>query len=198
MPGCRGVGVNSVLSGEPPPLVSLIVAVSANGVIGRDGGMPWHLPDDLKRFKALTMGKPMLMGRKTFESIGQALPGRTSLVITRSRTWSGPGATVVHSLSEALTAARAASELVVIGGAQIYELAMPCVQRVYLTRILAHLDGDVVFAPLAAGQWRESDRQVHPPDARHAYGMIFSVLERTAPSASASWSGAACRAAPGA
>ncbi len=163
------------------PLISLLVAVAGNGVIGRDNGMPWHLPDDLKRFKSLTMGKPMLMGRKTFESIGKALPGRTSLVLTRSRNWSAAGAVVVHSLEEAIERAGDGPELVVVGGADIYRLALPRARRIYLTRVLASVDGDTVFPSLDQQAWRETHREHHPVDARHAYPMAFCVLERVGP-----------------
>jgi dihydrofolate reductase len=168
------------------PLISLIAAVAENGVIGRDNVMPWHLPDDFKRFKSLTMGKPMLMGRRTFESIGKPLPGRTSLVLTRSRDWSAPGAVVVHSLDEALERAGGVPvaeagevrELVVVGGAEIYRLALPRARRIYLTRVLASVDGDTVFPRLDEHAWRETHRELHPADARHVYPMAFCVLER--------------------
>ncbi len=160
------------------PLISLLVAVAENGVIGRDNGMPWHLPDDLKRFKSLTMGKPMLMGRKTFESIGKALPGRTSLVLTRSRDWSAAGAVVVRSLEEAIERAGDEPELVVVGGAEIYRLVLPRARRVYLTKVLASVEGDTVFPPLHDEVWREIRSESHPADARHAYPMVFCVLER--------------------
>jgi dihydrofolate reductase len=160
------------------PVISLLVAVAENGVIGRDNGMPWHLPDDLKRFKSLTMGKPMLMGRKTFDSIGKPLPGRTSLVLTRSRGWSAPGALVVHSLDEAVERAGGVPELVVVGGAEVYRLALPGARRIYLTRVLARVDGDTVFPPLDETAWHETHREPHPADARHAYSMVFCVLER--------------------
>jgi len=160
------------------PAIALLVAAAENGVIGRESSLPWKLPADLKRFKSLTMGKPMLMGRKTFESIGKALPGRTSLVLTRSGSWSAPGATVVHSLEEAIERARGAAELVVIGGAQIYGLALPRAERIYLTRVHARVSGDTVLPELEAGAWREVSREEHAADARHAYAMTFSVLER--------------------
>ncbi|MGB6452766.1 MAG: dihydrofolate reductase [Steroidobacteraceae bacterium] len=176
------------------PLISLLVAMAENGVIGRDNGMPWHLPDDLKRFKSLTIGKPMLMGRKTFDSIGKPLPGRTSLVLTRSRDWSAPGAVVVHSLDEAVERAgqlpveRAGGgpvsqvdglpELVCVGGAEVYRLALPRARRIYLTRVLGSMEGDTVFPPLDERAWRETRREPHPADARHAYPMVFCVLER--------------------
>jgi len=162
-----------------PPLVSLLAAVADNGIIGRGGRLPWHLPDDLKRFKFLTMGKPILMGRKTFESIGRPLPGRTSLVLTRSRDWSSAGTVVVHSLSEALERAGEVGELVVVGGAEIYRLALPRAQRVYLTRVHASVEGDTVFPALDEREWRESAREEHAADERHAYAMSFCVLERS-------------------
>ena len=166
------------MSARAGPLVSIFVAVAENGVIGRDGRLPWHLPDDLKRFKWLTMGKPMLMGRKTFESIGKPLPGRTSLVLTRSRAWSSAGAVVIHSLDEALERAGDAAELAVIGGADVYRLALPRARRLYITRVHAAVAGDAVFAPLDEREWRESERHEHPADERHAYAMSFCVLER--------------------
>ena len=164
------------------PTIALIVAVAENGVIGRAGQLPWHLPDDLKRFKALTMGKPMLMGRRTFESIGRPLPGRTSLVLTHSTDWGPPpGALAVHSVDEALAEARrgGAGELAVIGGAEVFRLALPLARRIDLTRVHAEVEGDVYFPKLDPREWRETERVTHPADARHAHAMTFSVLERT-------------------
>jgi dihydrofolate reductase len=160
------------------PVVSLLAAVADNGVIGRENRLPWHLPDDLKRFKSLTMGKPILMGRKTFESIGKALPGRTNLVLTRSQEWARPGAIVVHSVDQALERAGAATELIVVGGAEIYRLALPYAKRIYLTRVHSAVEGDTVFPPLAEREWRESEREEHPADDRHAFAMTFRVLQR--------------------
>ena len=160
------------------PVVSQVVAMARDGVIGLDNSMPWHLPDDLKRFKALTMGKPMLMGRKTFEAIGKPLPGRTSLVLTRDLAWQAAGVTVVHSVDEALKLAGAAPELCVVGGAEIYKLTLPATDRIYLTRIHASIAGDTVFPALDTSQWRETERVEHPADDRHAYSMTFSTLER--------------------
>jgi dihydrofolate reductase len=160
------------------PLISLLVAATENGIIGRDNGMPWHLPDDLKHFKALTLGKPVLMGRKTFDSIGRPLPGRTSLVLTRASDWSVPGVTVVKDLEAAIDAAGSAPELVVAGGAQVYALALPRVTRIYLTRIHAAIDGDTRLPPLDAADWREVSTELHPADARHPYAMSFVTLER--------------------
>ena len=168
------------------PLVSLLVAATENGVIGRDNGMPWHLPDDLQRFKALTLGRHLLMGRRTFESIGRPLPGRTTLVLTRDVDFAPPGVTVVRSVEEALEVAREAGapELVIGGGAQVYRLALPYVQRIHLTRIHAVIDGDTRL-PDIGPDWREIERIEHPVDARHAQVLSFIILERIrAPNAS--------------
>jgi dihydrofolate reductase len=159
-------------------MISLLVAATENGVIGRDNGMPWHLPDDLKHFKALTLAKPVLMGRRTFESIGRPLPGRLNLVMTRSAGWSVPGVTVVPDLEAAIRAAGSAPELVVAGGAQVYALALPRATRIYLTRIHAVIDGDTRLPDICDAEWRESARELHPIDARHPYAMSFVTLER--------------------
>jgi dihydrofolate reductase len=156
----------------------MVVAATENDVIGRDNGMPWHLPDDLKYFKSRTMGKPMLMGRKTFESIGKPLPGRTSVVMTRDPAWRHDGVVVVRSLDEALTWAANAPELCAIGGAEIFHLVMPMARRLFLTRIHAHIEGDTFFPKPTPKEWREIERTEHPADERHAYPMSFVTLDR--------------------
>jgi dihydrofolate reductase len=163
------------------PAISLMVARAANGVIGRDNALPWHLPADLQRFKKLTMGKPILMGRRTFESIGRALPGRINLVLTRDPAWRAPGAVAVHSLEEALERSGAAAELVVIGGAELFRLALPLTQQIYLTDIHAAIPGDTLFPALAPGEWHEVEKIAHAADARHEHAMTFSTLARRAP-----------------
>jgi dihydrofolate reductase len=166
---------------ERAPLISMVVAATDNDVIGRDNGMPWHLPDDLKYFKARTMGKPMLMGRKTFESIGKPLPGRTSIVLTRDRAWRAPeGVVVVHSLEEALerASAGAASELCAIGGAEVFRLVWPLAKRLFLTRIHASIPGDTFFPKPDPREWKEVERVEHAVDDRHAYPMSFVTLDR--------------------
>jgi dihydrofolate reductase len=164
---------------QPPrPAITLLVARAANGVIGRDNTLPWHLPADLQRFKALTMGKPILMGRRTFESIGRALPGRVNLVLTRDPAWRADGALTVHSLEEAYAQVRGATELVVIGGADLFRLVMPLAKQIYLTEIHADIPGDTHFPPLAAQEWREVERSARPADARHEHAMTFLTLER--------------------
>jgi dihydrofolate reductase len=170
------------------PLLSLVVAAADNDVIGRDNALPWRLPDDLKRFKALTMGKPMLMGRKTFESIGKPLPGRTSIVLTRSKAWgrealntllsSPPGVIVVQSLEDAIKRAGAVPEIAVIGGAEIYKLTLPKARRIYLTRVHTNAEGDVKLPPIDPSEWKEVERTEHPADDRNAFAMSFVTLER--------------------
>ncbi len=159
-------------------LVSLIVAMDEDGVIGRDNALPWRLPDDLKRFKALTFGKPILMGRRTYESIGKPLPGRLNLVLTRSPDWRAQGVEAVHSIEAAVGRARTAPELAVIGGEEVFRLALPLARRLYLTEVHASVGGDTKFPPFDRSEWRETERSEHPADERHAYAMTFSTLER--------------------
>jgi dihydrofolate reductase len=164
------------------PLVSLVVAAAANGVIGRDNAMPWHLPEDLAHFRRLTAGHPVVMGRKTYESIlaslGKPLPGRTNIVVTRQPGFAAPGCTVVGSLEAALDAARDAKEMFVIGGAEIYRLALPRAKRVYLTRIDAAFEGDATFPALDPAEWRETARADHPPAGGRTFGFAFLRYER--------------------
>jgi dihydrofolate reductase len=159
-------------------IVSLVVAMTRNRVIGRDNALPWRLPADLKHFKAITLGKPVLMGRKTFESIGKPLPGRTNIVLTRDPRWQAEGTVVVHSIDAALAQAGDAPELAGIGGAEIFRLLIPMASRIYLTRIHADIPGDTLFPPLAAGEWTEVDSQTVAADERNPYDMTFVTLER--------------------
>jgi dihydrofolate reductase len=145
------------------PRVSLIAAVAANGVIGRDGALPWHLPEDLKRFKALTLGHHIVMGRKTYESIGRLLPGRTTVIVTRRHDYAVPGAIVAASLAEAIARCAEDDEVFVIGGAQIYQAALPLADRLYLTEVKAAVDGDTCFPAFDRRQWRERSREALPP-----------------------------------
>ncbi|HEY3808495.1 MAG TPA: dihydrofolate reductase [Steroidobacteraceae bacterium] len=160
------------------PRIALVVAVADNGVIGRAGTLPWHLPDDLRFFKSVTMGKPMLMGRRTFESIGRPLPGRRNIVLTRGTPDLPAGVELVASLEAALALVAEAPELCVIGGATLYAQTLPQAQRLYLTRVHATVDGDVRFPPWIASDWRELERSEHPADARHAYAFSLLRLER--------------------
>jgi dihydrofolate reductase len=159
-------------------LVSILVATDERGAIGRDGGLPWHLPNDLKRFKALTMGKPIVMGRKTWESIGRPLPGRFNIVVTRQPGYAAPGATVVASLDAAMSVTGDVGEICVIGGAEVYRLALPRTGLIHLTRIHATVPADTYFPELDAAQWQEVAREDHPADAKHAYAYSFIELRR--------------------
>ena len=159
--------------------LSLIAALADNRVIGRGGGLPWHLPDDLRRFKSLTMGRPMLMGRRTFDSIGRALPGRRNLVLTRHPDTLPAGVEAVASLSAALAMCADAVELCVIGGAELYRLALPLATRLELTLVHATIEGDVLFPEYDPAQWRELARSEHAADERHRWPMSFVTLART-------------------
>lgn len=151
--------------------VLLVVAVTANGVIGAGGSMPWHLPADFRRVKTLTMGKPLVMGRKTFESLPGILPGRRHIVITRDLEWSAEGTEVAHSLDEALAMANA-PHIVVFGGAQIYAQALPRASRIELTEIHAEIAGDTLMPPLGEG-WRETFREEHAAEGgRPAFAFV--------------------------
>jgi len=168
------------MSATQRPLISLIVAMAQNGVIGRANALPWRLPEDLKRFKEYTLGKPILMGRKTFESIGRPLPGRLNLVLTRDTGWDAEGVTVVHSVEEALQQTRSSEELVAIGGAEIYRLLLPLAHRIYLTHVHADVPGDTFFPAFDPAQWDDVDYRTQPADERHAYPVTFVTLERRA------------------
>ncbi len=159
--------------------ISLVAALDRNYAIGRDGAMPWHLPDDLKRFKALTLGKPVLMGRKTALAIGRALPGRPNLVLTRGSSAPVAGQKVVSSLDEAVATADGA-ELMVIGGGEVYALALARATRLHLTWIDTEARGaDAYFPRFDPAQWREILREAHAADARHEYAFSFVDYERT-------------------
>lgn len=166
------------MSVPQPPLISLIVAMAQNGVIGRDNALPWRLPEDLKRFKEFTLGKPILMGRKTFEAIGRPLPGRANLVLTRDRDWRAEGVIPVHSVEEALLQTRTCDELVAIGGAEIYRLLLPLARRIYLTHVHADIPGDTYFPAFDPAQWDDVEYRTLPADERHAYPLTFVTLQR--------------------
>ena len=167
-----------------PPLklpdITLVAAVADNGVIGAEGAMPWHLPADLAHFKRITMTKPILMGRLTWDAIGKALPGRLNMVLTRNNEWRGHGAMRVVSLEEALKIASTmeTDELMVIGGAELYRQALPRARRIHLTRIHAEPWGDTLFPDLEPGEWQESERSEYESDERNAFDMTFVTLER--------------------
>ena len=164
--------------------VSLIVAVAENGVIGRDGGLPWRLPSDLKTFRKLTMGKPMIMGRRTFQSIGKPLDGRDNIVVTRDPSFAVDGVSTCDSMVDALTLARVlattrgADEIMVIGGASIYERAMAVADRIYLTRVHAEPAGDRHFKPLDSAIWQEVEREALPRGERDDFASTLFIYER--------------------
>ena len=162
----------------PAPSITLVVAHTENGVIGRDGGMPWHLPADLARFKSVTMGKPMLMGRRTFDSIGRALPGRRSIVVTRDRAWSAPGVEVAYSVDEALALCADAPEIAVIGGGELFRALLGRADTILQTVIHTTLEGDTHFPALDPAVWHEASRETRPPDAANAYALSFVELRR--------------------
>jgi dihydrofolate reductase len=167
-----------------PPQISLIVAMAENGVIGRDGDLPWRISSDLKLFRQLTMGKPLIMGRKTFSSLKKPLDGRDTIVVTRNPAFTADGAIVVHSLDKALAAARdfalrrGVDELFVIGGAELFRQALPLASRLYLTRIAAEIPGDVTFPPLDCSEWLTISSKSYEKGPKDPFAFTFSINER--------------------
>lgn len=159
-------------------MLTLIVALSENRVIGRDGCLPWRLSADLRRFRRLTMGHHLLMGRKTFESIGRVLPGRTSVVITRQDSYTAAGAVVAHSLDQARLLAGGDDQVFVIGGAEIYRQALPLTARICLTLIHAQVAGDTFFPDLPPADWRLVESIRYPRDEQNEYDHSFLTYER--------------------
>lgn len=162
------------------PRCSLIVAVSENGVIGRQGTLPWRLSADLRRFRRITMGHHLVMGRKTYESIGRPLPGRTSIVVTRQADYRAPGCLIASSLAAALDAAAQDDEVFIVGGAEIYRAALPRADRLYLTRVHAHVDGETRFPELDLDQWQLVSDERQPADAANEYAASFQIYDRRA------------------
>jgi dihydrofolate reductase len=152
--------------------ITLIAAVARNGVIGHEGRMPWHLPDELAHFKATTMGHPLVMGRRTFESIGRALPGRRTIVVTRDPSWHHPGVETAHSFAEAVALAGPADEVFVAGGAQVYAEALPFAHRLLLTEVDAEPEGDTWFPTWDRDAWREDVREGHDGWSRVVYERV--------------------------
>lgn len=152
-----------------------------NRVIGRDNDLPWRLPEDLKRFKQVTMGKPVVMGRKTYESIGQPLAGRHNIVVTGNRHFRASGCTVVHSIKEALDAAGDAEEVMIIGGARLYEQFLPLAERLYLTLIKESFDGDVYFPEISEEEWEPVSWQEYAAGAERPFAYAVVVMERRRP-----------------
>jgi dihydrofolate reductase len=161
-------------------ILSLLVAADENNVIGKDNKLPWHLPEDLKFFKNLTWGMPILMGRKTYDSVGRPLPGRKSIVITRSRDWKQAGVETVHSIEEAVEKARSfgAKEIFVIGGAEIFASTLSSADRVYLTRIHHKFEGDVFFPELVKNEWSMVQERFCEADEKNIYSRSYQTWER--------------------
>ena len=157
---------------------SLVVAMARNRVIGRDNALPWRLPADLAHFRKVTMGHPIVMGRRTYESIGKPLPGRKNIVVTRNRAFQAPGCTVVPSLEAAWEAAGDADEVCVIGGTSLFEETLPIADVIHLTEVEADVPGDTYFPPFDRGAWREKEIARQPADARHAYPIRILELTR--------------------
>jgi dihydrofolate reductase len=167
------------------PQLVLVVAVAENGVIGRGGKLPWHVRSDLRRFRAATMGKPVVMGRKTYDSIGKPLDGRTNIVVTRDPNFAAPGVVVATSVESALAVAhgdalrRGANEIAIIGGADIFAQTMPLAHRIVFTRVHLKPTGDTMFPPVDATLWREVERSEHAPGAGDDAGYTVIAYERT-------------------
>jgi len=158
-------------------ILSLIAAMDNNRLIGKDNDLPWHLPADLQHFKSITMNKPILMGRKTYDSIGRPLPGRRNIVLTRGDD-DIEGVSVVHSLDEAIVAANNAEEVMVIGGSSIYELVLPKVQRMYLSFVDGEFEGDAWFPEFDENEWDVIDNTTRAPDEKNTYACKFITYER--------------------
>jgi len=160
-------------------MIALIVAVAENGVIGQDNALPWHLPNDLCHFKQLTSGHPIVMGRRTFESIGKPLPQRTNVVVTRQTDWQAAGCQVSNSVPNALElAGTLGDDIFIIGGAEIYRQALPAADTIFLTEVHHEVVGDATFPDLNPGEWREETRERHEPDAKHAFAYSFVTLRK--------------------
>lgn len=160
------------------PTISLIAALSDNQVIGHDNRLPWHLPADLQHFKSLTLDKPIIMGRRTWESLPGLLPRRRHILLTGDRYYRATGCILVHSIEQALEAAGDAPEVMVIGGQTLYEQMLPLADRLYLTRVHTVVPGDVFFPGFDTAEWREVAREDHPADARNPFDYSFITLER--------------------
>lgn len=158
--------------------VNIIVAAAENNAIGKDNKMLWHLPDDFKYFKKNTVGHSIIMGRKTFDSIGKPLPDRRNIVVTRNQNWVSDEVDVANSLDEVLTYCRDEREIFIIGGANIYEQTLPLAQKVLLTRVHTNIEADSFFPELPQAQWKLTHQEYHPKDDKHAYDFTFEVWEK--------------------
>ena len=159
-------------------MISMIVAMADNRAIGKDNQLLWHLPDDFKHFKAVTMAKPILMGRKTYQSIGKPLPGRQNIVISKDQTFAADGVTVVNSIEAALDEVKTDGEVMVIGGASFYQQMLPLAEKLYVTHVHQSFDADTFFPKIDAEQWRVVDSVEHTADEKHAYRFTFITYQK--------------------
>ena len=159
-------------------MISIIVAMDTNRVIGKDNQMPWHMPADLRHFKEMTMGKPIVMGRKTYDSIGRPLPGRRNVIITRQQDLKIEGVEIVHSLPEALKLLTAEPEIMIIGGGQVFNEALPLATRLYFTIIEHEFAGDTYFPAWEKSDWQLIEQEAHPADEKNPYPYQFAVFQR--------------------
>ena len=159
-------------------MISIIVAVAENNVIGKDNKLIWHLPKDLKHFKETTTGHFIIMGRKTFESNGRPLPNRTNVIITKDKNYQVEGCIIVHSLKEALHLAKGETEIFIIGGGEIYKQAMPIAEKIYLTKVNQFFEGDTFFPEINMKEWMELSRKDFEPDEKNKYPFSIIILER--------------------
>ena len=164
---------------RPLPNLSIIAALSENRVIGRDNQLPWRIPADLAHFKRLTMGKPIIMGRRTWESLPGLLPHRTHIVVTRDRGYVAEGGLVAHSTQQAFSFAGDVEEMMVVGGANLYAQALPLASRMYLTFVHDYFDGDTAFPDYEESEWRETSRERHAADERNPHDYSFVTLNRS-------------------
>lgn len=160
-------------------MIILVAAASENHALGKDNDLPWHLPDDFKRFKMLTAGHYIIMGRKTFESLPGKLPNRTHIIITRQKDYQPEGCIVVSSLDAALESIPENEDAFIIGGGEIFKMAMPIADKIELTRVHAHLHADAYFPEIDPSQWKLIFEEFHPKDEKHAFGFTFQTFERT-------------------
>ena len=159
-------------------IISFVAAMSRNRVIGRNNAIPWNMPADIKHMRELTEGKPLIMGRKTHESIGKPLPNRKNLILTRDRNYKSRGCVVVHTPDEALKAAEGAEEVIIFGGEEIYKMFLPKADKMYLTIIDADFKGDAYFPKYSKDEWKETEREEHKADDENEFRYTFFILER--------------------
>lgn len=161
-------------------MVNIVVAAGINNAIGKDNKLLWHLPDDLKFFKQVTMGHPIVMGRATFESVGRPLPGRRNIILSRDNSLNIPGCEVLHAAEEVFKLLENEKEIMIVGGDEIYRLFLPFTQRIFLTRVFCSPDADRFFPELSSEEWKQTESNHHEKDEKHPYAFTFETWERIA------------------